>query len=799
MVTSFSPLPHLSLPPPILSCQTNCLLANSSATAEQHFLFDSDSETHSSLSSQSDNMEEQFQQQQQQSTKYRKSKNNNNHSSNNNSSRQMIAQAAPTYYIQAGYPTQSQSWISPQLSYYHHPNTNNTAHDVHTTLSPSLSAFSAPHYHRTNTPQSSSQSNNSNFQYNQKNNQNQNSSKLLSPIKVQASYPTTKFQSSTNVLTSPQQQSFNNNSNHLQIDTNVSTSFISSPSIHSVNSTPTEKKSKANKNKRNNNNSSTKPKLRESSSQPNLLRAHRDSVSSLTSSCSSESIDQLDDPDAVFICPHCPRKFTRNSNLTRHKRIHTGIKRFECDECNKNFMERHHLVAHKRTHTGEKPFGCPQCSRTFTDRSNRNRHIRTHGISPPPSPVITPETATENNMIMNSNINNNNINNGNNNKSKKYESVPHQDNHIYINNNNNNNNDNNSINFNNNNINNARSSPRIIYIKNEPSSPALTYHLPQFSHSHQNVVPALIAVPTPIPAAIPYQSSQSSSLAIPAMSPLQAPRTAEIPTDPSGRKSSIEIYHSNNNHLHQSVSSLDNSQSIPLSLLNSPAPVSAIYSPDLNFMHRMLPRGRNFSFSLSPGLHAAHSPAMMPVTMNLSDIHSSPTLLPMSAARTNQIPQYQPNLTASITPRAHEAAASLMQAASMQANANNNNKNNIHNGANSRQQYYQQPNSIYQTQHFSDSSNNMNSNKRRLDEEPISSIDVSNLKRVKLEQVKSNNYNSNQNIVYSLHSSFSLPTSSSSSLSSPSLPSLNLDITNSNDSLTNTPHLTPLFPSVSGD
>ena len=91
-----------------------------------------------------------------------------------------------------------------------------------------------------------------------------------------------------------------------------------------------------------------------------------------------QSLDAPGDHQKRFQCDGCDQKFTRNSNLTRHRRIHKGEKRFGCSRCKKTFMEKHHLAAHERTHTGEKPFACPCCQRAFTDRSNMLRHVRTH-------------------------------------------------------------------------------------------------------------------------------------------------------------------------------------------------------------------------------------------------------------------------------------------------------------------------------------------------------------------------------------------------------------------------------------
>jgi hypothetical protein len=70
----------------------------------------------------------------------------------------------------------------------------------------------------------------------------------------------------------------------------------------------------------------------------------------------------------------CDGSFATHWNLTRHKRIHTGDKRFKCKYCPKKCQERHQLDAHERTHTGEKPFECEKCGKDFTDDSNRKRH-----------------------------------------------------------------------------------------------------------------------------------------------------------------------------------------------------------------------------------------------------------------------------------------------------------------------------------------------------------------------------------------------------------------------------------------
>lgn len=53
-----------------------------------------------------------------------------------------------------------------------------------------------------------------------------------------------------------------------------------------------------------------------------------------------------------FACdhPNCNKRFTRNEELTRHKKIHSGDKPFPCEVCGKRFGRKDHLKKHIRTH-----------------------------------------------------------------------------------------------------------------------------------------------------------------------------------------------------------------------------------------------------------------------------------------------------------------------------------------------------------------------------------------------------------------------------------------------------------------
>jgi len=47
---------------------------------------------------------------------------------------------------------------------------------------------------------------------------------------------------------------------------------------------------------------------------------------------------------------HCGKSFTRNEELTRHRRIHSGLRPFGCPDCGKRFGRKDHLKKHVRTH-----------------------------------------------------------------------------------------------------------------------------------------------------------------------------------------------------------------------------------------------------------------------------------------------------------------------------------------------------------------------------------------------------------------------------------------------------------------
>ena len=119
----------------------------------------------------------------------------------------------------------------------------------------------------------------------------------------------------------------------------------------------------------------------------------------------------------AFKCHFCDQAFTKESDLNKHKNIHSKLhkcekcnftfkrmsdlnvhmkthenqkknvrtenrdtteKKYKCEYCMKAFNQAGNLRIHIRIHTGEKPYKCEYCMKAFSDGSAFKTHIRIH-------------------------------------------------------------------------------------------------------------------------------------------------------------------------------------------------------------------------------------------------------------------------------------------------------------------------------------------------------------------------------------------------------------------------------------
>lgn len=79
---------------------------------------------------------------------------------------------------------------------------------------------------------------------------------------------------------------------------------------------------------------------------------------------------------------HHPASMTTptTTTLTTSSSSSSGSTKYHCPYCDKGFSRPSSLRIHTYSHTGEKPFVCtePGCSRKFSVQSNMRRHLRVH-------------------------------------------------------------------------------------------------------------------------------------------------------------------------------------------------------------------------------------------------------------------------------------------------------------------------------------------------------------------------------------------------------------------------------------
>lgn len=84
------------------------------------------------------------------------------------------------------------------------------------------------------------------------------------------------------------------------------------------------------------------------------------------------------DPDDIFQCTGCDKKFTREFELKAHFRTHSDNVTFECEFCNKVLDDESSLSDHIKLHMSDRPHICETCGKTFVRNSHLKKHLWTH-------------------------------------------------------------------------------------------------------------------------------------------------------------------------------------------------------------------------------------------------------------------------------------------------------------------------------------------------------------------------------------------------------------------------------------
>jgi len=68
--------------------------------------------------------------------------------------------------------------------------------------------------------------------------------------------------------------------------------------------------------------------------------------------------------------------------MTRHLKLHYGIKPYECDFCDKSFARKSDLESHRLLHEGKRPFKCSWigCGKAFARNSDMKAHEKRHEL-----------------------------------------------------------------------------------------------------------------------------------------------------------------------------------------------------------------------------------------------------------------------------------------------------------------------------------------------------------------------------------------------------------------------------------
>lgn len=84
----------------------------------------------------------------------------------------------------------------------------------------------------------------------------------------------------------------------------------------------------------------------------------------------------------VCASPGCNKSYTRASHLKAHEILHGEVLPFRCpwEDCGRSFARSFELSRHRRQHTGEKKFVCHICQQAFMRSDHLSMHVKRHSF-----------------------------------------------------------------------------------------------------------------------------------------------------------------------------------------------------------------------------------------------------------------------------------------------------------------------------------------------------------------------------------------------------------------------------------
>jgi uncharacterized Zn-finger protein len=111
-----------------------------------------------------------------------------------------------------------------------------------------------------------------------------------------------------------------------------------------------------------------------------FVQSHRRAISATTSEIAGHAMETEEEADSERSGSASPPSQFFESPAGSGSSSGSG--RFRCPYCQKSFSRPSSLRIHTYSHTGEKPFQClhPGCDRKFSVQSNMRRHLRVHRL-----------------------------------------------------------------------------------------------------------------------------------------------------------------------------------------------------------------------------------------------------------------------------------------------------------------------------------------------------------------------------------------------------------------------------------